>query len=311
MEIQSDLEILDFVHNDFVLNDDGDLTWRQLLCIELSTSQSRHLSSRLPFNKNDRPKDTTARRWREHVVHTLRKTYHGDPWFVRARALDCKRGTALGTLGYLPREVREEIWDFVLLPEGNLERVIVDYEHKPLTTSSSGSSGLRRFKCNDLWRSSLDSFQIPTKYPYFFQFFQAIFGSALEECLSVFFRRYQFRFSSLHYLNKFLGVFPWEQISSLSVTVVQTHFLHDGEKDYSEWQYTLERLPAYCTLAVEFRYDMASHPVSSTTIEETRKCIDALNKEAMRSFPKAMRSISFHEVEGPFDQLKKKPLVGV
>ena len=309
--MESDLDILSFVQNDIALNGGG-LVLSHLLCIELSTSRKRHLSSRLLFSKTDRPKSISKEEWKAHMVQTLRKTYQSNAWFARARALDWKRGTALGTLRYLPPEVREEIWDFTLLSIWNLDRVIVDYQHEPLTTSSSVSLVGCGPKCIEFWQRNLETYQGQTRNPHFFHIFQAIFGSALTDCLSIFFRRNRFHFSHLYYLNKFLSVFPWEQMSALSATVVESDFLHNdfenfyccSTEDDPQWQYTAEHLPSYCILNVVFGFDKTSSlPLSSTGLKRILKCIGGLNKKVTRSFPKAVTSISFPEVEDPSDQL--------
>ena len=44
------------------------------------------------------------------TANALRKTWQSDAWFARAHEQDLQRRTELGTLGYLPLEIREVIW---------------------------------------------------------------------------------------------------------------------------------------------------------------------------------------------------------
>ena len=64
---------------------------------------------RLPFSK-ECPADMYDYQWVRHLATMLQKTLESERWFHNGRLLDLERGTRLGTLGYLPAEIRNQIW---------------------------------------------------------------------------------------------------------------------------------------------------------------------------------------------------------
>ena len=56
----------------------------------------------LPFRQLDS--------WPSHVAKVIKQTRNRWTWFINARALDDKLSTRLGTLSYLPREIRQKIY---------------------------------------------------------------------------------------------------------------------------------------------------------------------------------------------------------
>lgn len=60
----------------------------------------------LPFKQQD-----VSRNLFEHAIDQARRRW---AWFTKSRELDAGRGTEFGTLGYLPWEIRQQIFEVVL-----------------------------------------------------------------------------------------------------------------------------------------------------------------------------------------------------
>lgn len=108
-----DPEILKLVHVDI------NQKWQSavpsvehLIYLELVSQKKQKLSIRLPFDKTDVPNYFTQRDWNKVVASVLRRTASTDDWFLKARKMDFGRGTRLGTLGYLPLDIRDQIWEY-------------------------------------------------------------------------------------------------------------------------------------------------------------------------------------------------------
>lgn len=57
-------------------------------------------------------------------------------WISSAHRSDLERGTELGTLGYLPPEIRDKIWQHTLSKDSLGERVDLAYFHPPVSCDS-------------------------------------------------------------------------------------------------------------------------------------------------------------------------------
>ena len=57
-------------------------------------------------------------------------------WISSAHRFDLERGTELGTLGYLPPEIRNKIWQHTLSKDSLRERVDLAYFHPPVSCDS-------------------------------------------------------------------------------------------------------------------------------------------------------------------------------
>lgn len=79
------------------------------------------LAPTLPFKQQDVPREQF-----EHAIHQTRKRW---AWFAESRELDAKRGTELGTLGYLPWEIRRQILEAVR--RGLVHRLPKQYQTFP------------------------------------------------------------------------------------------------------------------------------------------------------------------------------------
>lgn len=68
------------------------------------------LSLRLPFSKEYKSICGPRERWLGHVASMLTRTRELERWFTKASEMDHERRTQLGTLGFLPPEIRDQIW---------------------------------------------------------------------------------------------------------------------------------------------------------------------------------------------------------
>ncbi|KAL2057167.1 hypothetical protein ABVK25_002219 [Lepraria finkii] len=97
-----------------------------LIYKELTNPEPFALSIKLPFNKNFRThfksnNDYKARSYytlqqefRSRVATALRRTSNISAWFYSAYKIDVERYTQLGTLNYLPSELRQQILGYVV-----------------------------------------------------------------------------------------------------------------------------------------------------------------------------------------------------
>lgn len=96
-----------------------------LIKLELHTKKKCNLSITLPFEKNKPYFLGWEGCRKEMVADLLRRTTNSKRWFFKAHILVGRRGTQLGSLGYLPVEIRQNIWELVLIPpdyQGSTER---------------------------------------------------------------------------------------------------------------------------------------------------------------------------------------------
>lgn len=68
------------------------------------------LSVRLPFSKDVWGEDGD---WMAQLRRMPKRTLESEAWFINASKLDKARRTQLGTLNYLPPEIRSQIWSCV------------------------------------------------------------------------------------------------------------------------------------------------------------------------------------------------------
>lgn len=100
---------------DVAKNTEG-LSTDALIKLEMNMIPKCNLSVTLPVDKN-KPFSLAWEGCREElVVYLLRCTANSHKWFSDAHIIDGRRDTQLGTLGYLPPEIRQNIWTFVLMP---------------------------------------------------------------------------------------------------------------------------------------------------------------------------------------------------
>ena len=97
-----------------------------LIYTELTNPEPLALSIKLPFNKNfrthfksnhdykARSSNTLLREFLSRVATALRRTSNISAWFYAAYKIDVERYNQLGTLNYLPSELRQQIWVYVV-----------------------------------------------------------------------------------------------------------------------------------------------------------------------------------------------------
>ena len=107
-------------------------TTEHLISLELVSHKTRELSVKLPFN-NQSPIFKSSIPWLRFLVQILQSNVQSEAWFQEAHRLDVERGICLGTLSYLPSEVRDIVRDHLREIETNSclksKSTLVDYLH--------------------------------------------------------------------------------------------------------------------------------------------------------------------------------------
>lgn len=120
------------------------------------------LSIRLPFSKRRMLglfRNGREPEYLDLALQMMRRTAQGEPWFARAHEQDIIRGTQRGTMGYLPIEIRQQIWSWFVTDVACLDStnsagddlVVTNYNRlgtpyfsldrlRTTSTSSTGSS---------------------------------------------------------------------------------------------------------------------------------------------------------------------------
>lgn len=131
------LEIAKFVNVDIQEKWPKALSIEHLIYHELHNPKENRLSIRLPFKKTRKP-PMPLDEWRAHLATSLRRSWALNGWFTQARKIDVERETRLGTLGYLPPEIRVQIWSQVLridhCPHSNPRLIFEDYKPRQHNT---------------------------------------------------------------------------------------------------------------------------------------------------------------------------------
>ncbi len=164
-----------------------------LIFLELVHKRRGELSLNLPFSR-EYPDSESEDQWSKFLVNTLRRTIRSKKWFDKACRQDSERGTCLGTLGYLPPELRVQIWEQLSKGEGNIplnsDTVLLDYQRSgPTAIRLSHGTGL------DIKRTWINQHSVR-------QLREAL-GPTAYELDAVFFTRFIFRFNSPGMLKEF------------------------------------------------------------------------------------------------------------
>ena len=91
------------------------------LFLEGQTEKVGELALKLSFSKNRvELLDWSGCPW-EKVQYLLKRTAKSGQWYSDSKAYNKERGTNLGTMGYLPGEIRNKIWRAMLEPPNEIE----------------------------------------------------------------------------------------------------------------------------------------------------------------------------------------------
>ena len=214
-------------------------------------------------------------------------------------------------MGYLPPEVRADIWEHVLFSNpSDSDCVVNDFDHKTLRRDLTYGCAKA---CNEHWRYTWNSYGKKYTNPHFYHMLEDVFGAAIIEILSTFFRRCQFCFSSAKDLERFLDEFPRRHAVSiivrpLTAICVQRNHLWEGwcncksaDEDRA-WLGVLQRLPSF-VISVTFPLgDKVRCSLSKSKLQKMLNTMDALNKTVIRTSPKVATSVSFNEKGDPHDE---------
>jgi len=326
MTLRTDFALLKLVEKDMTQHH-GDSMLSHLVFSELKTAEKQSLSVRLPFRKDHPPANTMKKGWGAIVTEALRRTYQSKEWLEKALELDRKRNTKLGTLGYLPPEVRDQIWEEILGIFWKGNRVLTDYDHKHLGGNEMLADEGFRYKGrhgHDGIGWWLDYGSCGNKY--FFHYCQDTFGNAMTDILNVFLRKCHFRFSLPGSLLRSLDLFQKFPLPPLRITaqILSTvcirrcgqicprdcfcsvcrrqHDRRDAQicvcsslEDDARWMKAFRRLPSNLASITFFCGDTLERRISKTGLRKTSTTLAGMNKAVIRNVPKAVTSVSFSQ----------------
>ena len=182
------------------------LTAEPEIFLELMCRRPRELALRLPFPKTC-PQGTPKHRWLPFLYGKLRRTVQSQEWFEEAHDENVRQGTNLGTLKYLPPEIREQIWKELLMPKGFPEVLFVDFPH----------SGPLRFQSSVDLKPLLESYH--KIYAYVVGRLRHVFGRSAHELDAVFYRIHIFKFVKPEHFTRFIDLIGPEPIPFLRIEI--------------------------------------------------------------------------------------------
>lgn len=199
-----------------------------------------------PFKKSDV-------KWK-YRAKILKRTKHRKFWFSEAEELDKKRGTQLGTLGFLPWEIRQMIIELVFsMAYKDFSWWVAEYRLFTLKTLGSPPEKYFEDDFPSSWRNHPREF-LPVVY------LRDVSASTKVEVEYTFLTQTKFGFNSPDALKCFLGSLTKCQQSllrSLTIELFDQRLCDKVKADNKAWMDACAQLPSGLT-SIEFRFDLWS-----------------------------------------------------
>lgn len=227
----------------------------------------------------------------------LHRTAEIEPWFANAHEQDIARRTQLGTLGYLPIEVRLQIWAQFVTPEGPM----APWGDFVTTIESVGPRFFdnKEYRTHDIWDdiySSPGRHLIPLKIgggscPFVRRNcayrMNEVSHDLAAEVQQTFFFRHTIAFEDPMSFTAFLQMIPPDPEQSFAFYLKIYEEKMDAAGGFpAAWYDALERIPKN-TRSVTFELGRWT-----ASVEGQLQCLDVLNKRVKRSAPGAIRRIA-------------------